>query len=96
MHFTLYDTIKGTTLAEGATAEQIMERLGMTEEQFWRALSNENYLYKRRYEIVMETVELVKGVKLSTAEQARFADEWKAACMAVVKKIGAKVGWLEE
>lgn len=34
MLFTLYDTISGDTILEHAQAEDVMKKLGMTEERF--------------------------------------------------------------
>ena len=96
MTFTLYDTISGEILAEHASAEGIMAQLGLTEEQFWRAVGNENYLYKSRYEIIMETKEYKGSIVMTIEEKATFIDGWIMACKRLAEYAGLKVGWLED
>lgn len=96
MHFTIYDTISGEVLAEHASAEEAMSKVEATEEQFWRAVGNENYLFKGRYEIIAETKTYKGSIVMTIEEKTAFVDGWITACRRLADYAGKKVGWLME
>lgn len=95
MLFTLYDTVSGDTILEHVPAEEVMAKLDMTEERFWKAQGNENYLYQGRYEIIMETKAYKGSIVMTIEEKAAFIDGWITACRRLADYAGIKVGWIE-
>jgi len=96
MQFTVYDTISGENILEHASEDDVIEKLEISKETFWRNIDNENYLCKGRYEIIMETKEYKGSIVMSTEQKCRFIEGWFAACKRLAEYAGLKVGWLEE
>lgn len=96
MQFTVYDTISGKNILEHASEDDVIEKLEISKETFWRNIDNENYLCKGRYEIIAETKTYKGSIVMTIEEKTAFVDGWITACRRLADYAGIKVGWLME
>ena len=93
MKFLTIEAIKKHVRVLGSAEDDVIEKLEISKETFWRNIDNENYLCKGRYEIIAETKTYKGSIVMTIEEKAAFIDGWITACRRLADYAGIKVGW---